>query len=163
MTEVSTRKGRGTSKENTLKVKTLKFFLDWKNSAGLSGKLISETTKIAESTISRGISKDDMKLSMLADICGAFGAKLSMRITRNDKDITDIMIADSEAIHNENVLKRYIEALGCSIPEFAAKRNISDQGARDMIKKSSISLKRIQEIAAQFNSTVEFQIYTLQQ
>ena len=163
MTKTNTRRGRGASKENTLKVKTLKFFLDWKNNAGLSGKLISETTKIAESTISRGISKDDMKLSMLADICSAFGAKLCMRIIRDGKDITDIMIANSEAMHEENVLKRYIEALGCSIPEFAAKRNISDQGARDMIKKSSISLKRLQEIAAQFNSIVEFQIYTLQQ
>ena len=162
MIEANNRRGRGTSKENTLKVKTLKFFLDWKDSVGLSGKQIFEATKIAESTISRAISKDDMKLSMLADICAAFGSKLSLRITRNGKDITDIMVTDSEAMHKENVLKRYIEALGCSIPEFAAKRNISDQGARDMIKKSSISLQRLQEIAAQFNSIVEFQIFRLQ-
>ena len=107
MIEANTRRGRGASKENILKVKTLKFFLDWKESANLSGKQIFEATKIAESTISRAISKDDMKLSMLADICAAFGSKLSMRITRNGKDITDIMVTDSEAMHKENVLKRY--------------------------------------------------------
>ena len=94
MIEANKRRGRGTSKENTLKVKTLKFFLDWKDSVGLSGKQIFEATKIAESTISRAISKDDMKLSMLADICAAFGSKLSLRITRNGKDITDIMVTD---------------------------------------------------------------------
>ena len=60
------RRGRSTSKENSLKVKTLKFFLDWKESALISGKQISEATKIAESTISRCIGKDDMKLSTLA-------------------------------------------------------------------------------------------------
>lgn len=155
------RRGRSTSKENSLKVKTLKFFLDWKESALISGKQISEATKIAESTISRCIGKDDMKLSTLADICSAFGARLCMRITRNGDEITDIMIPSSDAMHSENVLKRYIEALGCTIPEFAAKRKMSDQGARDMIKKNSISLKKLQEIAAQFNSTVEFQIYSI--
>ena len=155
------RRGRSTSKENSLKVKTLKFFLDWKESALISGKQISEATKIAESTISRCIGKDDMKLSTLADICSTFEARLCMRITRNGDEITDIMIPSSDAMHSENVLKRYIEALGCTIPEFAAKRKISDQGARDMIKKNSISLKKLQEIAVQFNSTVEFQIYSI--
>ena len=108
MIETNTRRGRGTSKENILKVKTLKFFLDWKESVGLSGKQIFEATKIAESTISRAISKDDMKLSMLADICAAFGSKLSMRITRNSKDITDIIVTN---IRHYEALNRALEAL----------------------------------------------------
>ena len=161
MTTDNIRKGRSISKENILKVKTLKFFLDWKDNAELSGKQISEATEIAESTISRCIGKDDMKLSTLADICSTFGARLCMRIIRDGDEITDIMIPSSDAMRRENVLKRYIEALGCTIHEFAEKRNISNQGARDMIKKNSISVKKLQEIAAQFNSTAEFQIYSI--